>query len=211
MRKILDFYLLGGPAMHLILLCLGLGVFLAARKWIKLSSAQIYNKSEALLRLQELILTKDIDQAIRFSSSLSGPVAKVVRAGLLRYQGGADREGVEVALESAAMKEIPLFEKSLGHLSALANIATLLGLLGTVSGLIGAFDSVAALSGAEKATQLSMSIAQAMHTTAFGLVAAIPLLACYSFLSGLAESLINDIQEASLMTLDLLGLKREIK
>lgn len=207
MASLVEFYRLGGPAMHLILFCLIVGLFLTVKKWLFLTSSQIRSKREVFDRIQEMLVSHQADKAATFTANLQSPIARVIRAGILRHLGGADRLGVETALESAALREIPEFEKNLSHLATLANIATLLGLLGTVSGLIGAFDSVAAVTGAEKATLLSSSIAQAMHTTAFGLIVAIPLLGCYSYLTGLADALTSDTEEAAVMTLDLLKLK----
>src|SRR5690606_32738672 len=102
----------------------------------------------------------------------------------------------------AALKEIPKLQKRLTLINTCANVATLLGLLGTVAGLIGAFDAVANVTPDKKAEMLANAIATAMNTTAAGLLGAIPLLSVYGYLTSKSEELISDIHETSISTLN---------
>src|SRR5690606_19695199 len=103
-------------------------------------------------------------------------MANMLAAGLSRLVNRQPRDEIETAMEEGLMEALPRLEKRTPYLATLANVSTLLGLLGTIIGLIAAFTAVANADPAEKANLLSQSISVAMNTTAFGLIAAIPLL-----------------------------------
>ena len=112
-------------------------------------------------------------------------------------------------MDAVALREVPLIEKRISLLAMLSNLSTLLGLLGTVAGMIGAFAAVANVSPSEKAGLLANSISEAMNCTAFGLIVAIPLLAVYGFLTSWAQTVVDDIHEASVSTLNFVLSNRD--
>src|SRR5210317_1157694 len=114
------------------------------------------------------------------------------------------RDDIEIAMEEGLMEVIPRLEKRTHYLATYANLATLLGLLGTIMGLINAFTAVSSANPAEKADLLSASISVAMNTTAFGLMAAIPLLLIYSVLQTKTTELVDSLEMASVKFLNIM-------
>lgn len=132
----------------------------------------------------------------------SSPLCRVIKAGLENAQNGHERAKSSMEEEAAAV--IPVIEKRIPHLSTAANVATLLGLLGTIYGLIAAFSAVAEADPSQKATLLAKGISIAMNTTAYGLIVAIPTIIAHSFLQSRANMLLDEIDEYSLKLLNLL-------
>jgi len=114
-------------------------------------------------------------------------------------------DDVEKAMEESMMESIPLLQKRTHYLATFANLATLLGLLGTVSGLIHAFSAVATVNPAEKANLLSASISEAMNCTAFGLMTAVPILFVHALLQTKTTELIDGLETASVKFLNALA------
>jgi len=117
---------------------------------------------------------------------------------------GKRHDDMELAMEEGLMEVLPRLEKRTPYLATFANIATLLGLLGTIMGLISAFTAVANVDPSEKANLLSASISVAMNTTAFGLMAAIPLLLSFSFLQTKTTEIIDSIEMVSVKFINIL-------
>jgi biopolymer transport protein ExbB/TolQ len=130
-------------------------------------------------------------------------IGKILNYGLSRIKSARRREDIETAMEEGLMEIVPRLEKRTHYLSSFANIATLLGLLGTIIGLIQAFTAVAHANPAEKAELLSSSISVAMNTTAFGLVVAIPLLLVYSVLQSKTTQVVDSLEMASVKFLNM--------
>jgi len=124
--------------------------------------------------------------------------------GLARQGAVRRREDIEIAMEESMMEIVPQLEKRTHYLATLANVATLLGLLGTVSGLISAFAAVATVNPAEKANLLSASISEAMNCTAFGLVTAVPFLILHALLQTKTTRLIESLESVSIKFLTAL-------
>jgi biopolymer transport protein ExbB/TolQ len=122
--------------------------------------------------------------------------------GLNRVRSARRREDVEQAMEESLMEVMPRLEKRTHYLATFANIATLLGLLGTIVGLISAFTAVANANPADKADMLSASISVAMNTTAFGLIVAIPLLLVHTLLQTKTTEIIDSLEMASVKFLN---------
>jgi biopolymer transport protein ExbB len=122
--------------------------------------------------------------------------------GLARLGVVRRREDIEIAMEESMMEIIPQLEKRTPYVALLSNIATLLGLLGTIMGLIEAFTAVANANPAEKADLLSASISVAMNTTAFGLMSAIPLLLFHAKLTSTAGQIVDSLEMASVKALN---------
>lgn len=144
-------------------------------------------------RVLEFIQRDNISHAVEFCGMSQAVLPKITRAGLAEY--GKSPAEIQNAFELAAMSEIPKLEKRTGYLSTIANISTLLGLLGTIFGLITSFEAVASADAAMKATILSAGISQAMNTTAFGLIVAIPHMLVYAFLQEKTNELTEEITQ----------------
>ena len=121
------------------------------------------------------------------------------------------RGDVENSMSEGMLETMPKLENRTGYLAVLANVATLLGLLGTIIGLISAFTAVAAADPAQKSTLLSQSISVAMNTTAFGLIAAIPLLILHALIQNKTASIVNSIEMAAIKFLNIMTIHRFIE
>jgi biopolymer transport protein ExbB len=155
-------------------------------------------------QLTPMLKANDLARAENVLQKQSTPLARVLQYGLAKLRVNASRNAVEAAMEEGIMEVMPELEKRTHYLATLANIATLLGLLGTIIGLIQAFTAVASADPAEKADLLSASISVAMNTTAFGLVAAIPLILIHSFLAAKTTRLVDNIEMATVKCLNLI-------
>jgi len=208
-RELMDLYNDGGWAMHFILAVSALGVAITLERVKVLLSASNIKKDELLNHINSYILQGNLEKAMAVTSQVRSPLTNIVRSGLVAFANRGSSEEVQTAMDAVALREVPRLEKRIGLLATLSNIATLLGLLGTVSGLIMAFNAVANVAPAEKATMLSNGISTAMLTTAFGLVVAIPLLGAFGYLNSLAQGIIDDIHESSVATLNFVLANRD--
>jgi biopolymer transport protein ExbB len=125
--------------------------------------------------------------------------------GLVVHGTGRRRQDIEIAMEESMMEIIPDLEQRTPYVALFSNIATLLGLLGTIMGLIEAFTAVANANPAEKADLLSASISVAMNTTAFGLIAAIPLLIIHAMLTTTTAQIVDSLEMVSVKTLNIIS------
>src|SRR5512136_1423324 len=172
------------------------------RIWVLYFRANI-DKETFLRGLKKHIYAGDLDKAISYCAGHKRtPLVSVVKAGLINVPKG--EEDVQAAMDEATLRESPRIEKRTGYLAMISNVATLLGLLGTIGGLIKSFGAVANANPADKATILSLGISEAMNCTAFGLGVAIPSLVLYSVLQGRTQSMMDDINEASVSVLNLI-------
>jgi biopolymer transport protein ExbB/TolQ len=165
------------------------------------------NKDNFVNSMHKYLYQGNLQRAITYCSSNRAPLANIVKAGLLRVDG--TEEEIKSAMETVSLQELPRIEKRTGYLAMLSNSAVLLGLLGTISGLIKAFAAVSMVDTADKATVLAQGISEAMNCTAFGLGTAIPTLVLFSLLSGTTQHLIDDINESRTRMLNLLLENRE--
>jgi biopolymer transport protein ExbB len=144
----------------------------------------------------------EFDKAREMSNTDKSTMAQMLGMGLARQGAVRRREDIEIAMEESMMEIIPQLEKRTPYLALLSNIATLFGLLGTIMGLIQAFGAVATASPAEKAALLAASISEAMNCTAFGLMAAIPLLLLHARLTTNTGQIVNSLEMASVKALN---------
>lgn len=192
----------GGFMMYPILAMLLVSWAIAFERLFALFIVVRENKHALLSGIQKHILKGDVQGAVRFvGNQRQGPIARIIKAGLLKVNK-TDKE-VQAALDEASLREVPYIEKRTGHLAVLANAATLVGLLGTIIGMIICFAGVADADPATKAQVLSRGISEAMHCTAFGLITAIPALLLYAFLQARTQHLVDSINEAVVSTLNL--------
>ena len=195
---VVTFFQTGGAFMYPIAVVLTIGLVIALERWVFLTSAKVSNQA-ATKKILPLLQHRKYEQLQDFTQRSSAPVSKIVGAGLGSLIRSERRDDVVYAMQESVMETVPRLEKRTGYLSTLANVATLLGLLGTIIGLIAAFTAVADADPAQKATLLSQSISVAMNTTAFGLISAIPLLLLHALLQTKTAQIVD--------SLDVIGVK----
>ena len=201
--SVVSFFVSGGIFMYPILLVFAVGAAIAVERYVTLSL--ITNKNRAMWNtLQPLISKGEFDKARDITSKDSSTIAQLLSMGLDRQGAVRRRDDIEVVMEEAMMEIMPQLEKRTSYVAMSANVATLLGLLGTIMGLIQAFTAVANANPAEKADLLSASISVAMNTTAFGLIAAIPLLVTHSVLAAKTGEIVDSLEMASVKALNVI-------
>lgn len=201
---VVRFFQSGGPFMYPIAAVLILGLVISLERWLVLSSARVRNRSAFKKAMQHLV-KRDYATLLKAGGESSVPMYKIVAAGIARFNSSRRRSDVESAMEEGVMEALPRLEKRTQYLATLANVATLLGLLGTIVGLIAAFSAVADADPTEKASLLSSSISVAMNTTAFGLISAIPLLLMHAILQTKTTEIVDSFEMASVKVLNVLA------
>jgi len=166
-----------------------------------------FDKEGFVQGMKKYILQGNLQRSLTYVGSMDHPLARIIKAGLLKVKG-SDEE-VQAAIDEEALRELPKIERRTGYLAMLGNVATLVGLLGTITGLIKSFGAVAQADPAEKSAMLAKGISEAMNCTAFGLVVAIPSLIAFSLLQGRTQKLVDDINETSVTVLNLIVTNRD--
>ena len=207
---ITDFFRDGGLFIYPIALVLLLGVAISIERWRFLNVERLRNQ-KAFDDFLPLLRTDDHAKMTLFTRDNNAPVSRMIGCGLDMMQVTRQRADVEQAMAEGMMETVPRLEQRTGYLAVLANVATLLGLLGTIIGLIAAFSAVANADPSEKSKLLSLSISVAMNTTAFGLIAAIPLLVTHAMLTNKTNAIIGSIEMAGVKFLNVMTLNRAIE
>jgi biopolymer transport protein ExbB len=202
--SIVGFFLTGGPFMYPILIVFAVGAAIAIERYITLT--RVTNSNQSMWsKLQPALNRGDFDKARELASKDTSTVSKLLSMGLARQGAVRRREDIEIAMEESMMEIIPQLEKRTAYVALASSIATLLGLLGTIMGLIQAFTAVANANPAEKADLLSASISVAMNTTAFGLMVAIPLLVTHAVLTAKTGAIVDSLEMASVKALNVIS------
>jgi len=176
-----------------------LAATVAIERFIVFSKAKI-NVSDFLTKIRKaLLVNRNVKEAIKICEQSKGPVASVMKAGLLRY--GHAREDVEKTIENAALYELDRLEKRLGVLATTANVAPMLGFLGTVAGMIKSFATLAE-QGLTNPAAVAVGISEALITTATGLIIAIPAQLVYNWYTTKVTRFVRDIETASNMLVE---------
>jgi len=199
--SIVAFFQKGGLFMYPIMLVFTVGMAITIERWLQLSRTQSVN-SKMWDQVHPILTEGEFDKAREMVSEDKSNMAKMLEMGLARQGAVRRREDIEIAMEESMMEIIPQLERRTPYVALLANIATLLGLLGTIMGLIEAFTAVANANPAEKADLLSASISVAMNTTAFGLMSAIPLLLFHAMLTSTTGQIVDSLEMASVKALN---------
>ncbi len=200
--SIVRFFLSGGVFMYPILLVFAVGVAIALERYITLTV--VTNKNQAVWdEVQPMLANGDFDEARETTSKDKSTISQVLNMGLSLQGGVRRREDIEIAMEESMMEIVPRLEKRTPYVALSSSIATLLGLLGTIMGLIQAFTAVANANPAEKADLLSASISVAMNTTAFGLMVAIPLLITHAILTSKTGDIVDSLEMATVKALNV--------
>ncbi|KZZ19926.1 flagellar motor protein MotA, partial [Oleiphilus sp. HI0078] len=182
-----------------------IGLAIAIERFIYLTAAKNSNRNAFDKGLLPILRKRDYPKALKFANDSQAAIAAIMGAGLSRLLNNANRDEIEFAMEEGLMETLPRLEKRTQYLATLANVSTLLGLLGTIIGLIAAFTAVANADPAEKASLLSQSISVAMNTTAFGLMAAIPLLLCHAVLQTKTNEIVDSFEMAGVKLLNMIS------
>lgn len=171
--------------------------------WLYVKSSM--NVPAFLNQLSMSLQRKDYQGALQFCDSIKAPAARIAKALIIRSMSSqGTRTDIEATIEASLAKETHPIEKRTAYLSMLANVATLLGLLGTISGLIQSFAAAAKIDPTQKAELLAMGISEAMNCTAYGLIVAIFALLCFAVLQGKTQTLIDEMKETAFETRNLL-------
>ncbi|HNG47292.1 MAG TPA: MotA/TolQ/ExbB proton channel family protein [Agitococcus sp.] len=193
----------GGFFMYPILLIMFIGLGIAIERIMFLSRVKKANK-ELWDAVYPSIQKGDTEKALKAVKDNETEIGRILEYGLTRNRTAKNVEDVETAMEEALMEVMPRLEARTPFIATFANVATLLGLLGTVQGLITAFAAIANADPAQKGDLLSSSISVAMNTTAFGLIVAIPLLLLYAFLQSRTGEVVESLEMASIKLLNAL-------
>jgi biopolymer transport protein ExbB len=200
--SIVGFFSTGGLFMYPILMVFAVGVAIAVERYITLS--MVTNKNQVVWdKVQPLLSEGNFDEARQLTAEDESTISQVLNMGLSLQGAIRRREDIEIAMEESMMEIVPRLEKRTPYVALASSIATLLGLLGTIMGLIQAFTAVANANPAEKADLLSASISVAMNTTAFGLMVAIPLLIVHAILTSKTGDIVDSLEMATVKALNV--------
>ncbi len=207
--SIVKFFVEGGPFMLPILLVGAVGTAIAVERYVSLTRMSVRNRN-VWNQVEPVLAGGDFDKARELTSKDDSAIARLLSMGLALQGAVRRRDDVKTAMQERMTEIMPQLEKRTHYLATLANVATLLGLLGTVSGLISAFAAVATVNPAEKANLLSASISEAMNCTAFGLVTAVPFLVIHALLQTKTTQLIESLESVSIKFLTALTSRQRI-
>jgi len=197
--QVYTYFIQGGPFMWPILLFSLIALAVIIERFIVFHKAKI-NVNEFLTKVRKaLLVNRNVKEAIKVCEQYRGPVASVVKAGLLRY--GHDREDIEKTIENAALYELDRLERRLGILATTANVEPMLGFLGTVSGMIKSFGTLAT-QGLSNPGAVAAGISEALITTAAGLIIAIPAQLAFNWFTTKVTRFVRDIETASNMLME---------
>jgi biopolymer transport protein ExbB len=199
----------GGPLMYLIILCSIIALTVVLERLWQLNRARI-DTAGFMEDIAETLRRNRIIDAIDKCNATPGPVASILKAGILKH----DRSRIEIkeAIEDAGLHEVPRLEKNLGVLATIAHISPLLGLLGTVTGMVHSFQVIE-----QKAVSLmpvnpgdlAGGIWEALITTVAGLAVAIPTYVAYNFLVSKVDGFVLEMEKSATDVVNILGMKRE--
>ncbi len=201
MMGLAKFFNDGGVFMYFITALLGLGIAIAAERAYFLVFRFNVDGRKFFAEIRRRVDSGDLNGARQICTG--APLPRILGAGLSAASKG--ERAVQVAVDEEALAVLPMVEKRLHYLSMVANVSTLLGLLGTIQGLMAAFAAVAGADPSQKAAMLASGISMAMLTTAYGLIVAIPCMISYSYLQARTTKIIDEIDEYSVKLINLLA------
>ena len=201
MNSIVNFFKDGGVFLYPLALIFVVGVSIAIERYVYLTRETLRNRS-LWDDLVPALSAGNFKQVVGLTQNSKASIATILNYGVARVQSARRRDDIEKAMDESLLEVIPRIEKRTHYLSSLANVGLLIGLLGTITGLIGAFSAVATANPAEKASLLAAAISVAMNNTASGLGVAITLLTAHMFLESKTTSLIDSLEIASVKFLN---------
>ena len=185
-----------------ILLVFAIGLAISIERYVTLTIVTRRNR-RVWDEVKPLLDQGQFDKAREMTAADNSTISRVLGMGLSLQGAVHRRSDIEIAMEESMMEVVPRLEKRTPYVALASSIATLLGLLGTIMGLIQAFTDVANANPAEKADLLSASISVAMNTTAFGLMVAIPLLVIHAILTSKTGDIIDSLEMATVKSLNV--------
>ena len=204
-----EFMQKGGPIMWPILLCSVVAFTIVIERLMMLRSEQI-NTKDFMEQIAKSLKRNKIMEAIDLCDKTGGPIAKILKAGILKHD--RPRNEIREAIEDASIHEVPRLERNLPVLATIGHVAPLLGLLGTVTGLVSAFQVIESKASALNPVNpgdLAGGIWEALLTTVFGLCVAIPTYVAYNYLVSRVDGFVLDMERSATDLLNILGEKRE--
>jgi biopolymer transport protein ExbB len=198
--NLLSLFVRGGVIMWPILFCSVVGLVIIIEKYLILRKARI-NLDDFMVKLKGILRLGDVRGAIGFCSGIDVPLANILKKGLLQFDQGEEK--VKEAIETAGKEEIYKLERHLAILATVAGIAPLLGFLGTVTGMIGAFRVIETMGGAVNPGDLAGGIWEALLTTAFGLMVGIPAYGFYNYFVTRVNRFVFEVENTSTEFLSL--------
>ncbi|MCB1236166.1 MAG: MotA/TolQ/ExbB proton channel family protein [Verrucomicrobiae bacterium] len=203
----MDLILKGGPLMWLLLGCSILTIAISLERYFQFHRARV-DVGDLLHGLRNLIRNRNYAEALHECAGTPGPVARVIHSAIIRHD--APRSELKEIVQESGQLEVPKVEKYLAVLLSVAYVAPLIGLLGTVLGLVNTFVQVNAAGGYATATEISKGVYMSLITSAAGLMVAIPAFVFYSFLRAYAKTLMHDMERAGIEIVNIIcDLRRE--
>jgi biopolymer transport protein ExbB len=201
MNSVINFFKDGGVFLYPLALIFVVGVSIAIERYLYLTRETVRNRGlwEALV---PALGSGNFKQVVTLTQNSKASIATILTYGVARIGSARRRDDIEKAMDESLLEVIPRIEKRTHYLSSLANVGLLIGLLGTITGLIGAFSAVATANPAEKASLLAAAISVAMNNTASGLAVAITLLLAHMYLESKSTALIDSLEIASIKFLN---------
>ena len=201
MNSVINFFKDGGVFLYPLALIFVVGVSIAIERYLYLTRETVRNRGlwEALV---PALGSGNFKQVVALTQNSKASIATILTYGVARIGSARRRDDIEKAMDESLLEVIPRIEKRTHYLSSLANVGLLIGLLGTITGLIGAFSAVATANPAEKASLLAAAISVAMNNTASGLAVAITLLLAHMYLESKSTALIDSLEIASIKFLN---------
>lgn len=198
----------GGPMMFVILGLLIMTLIVVVKQLLILKDSGI-DKEDFNEHLFGVVLRGDVQQAISYCDSRQAPLTNTLKAGLVQVMNKRPDEEVQVAMDASVLRETPKVEGWVSFLAVFGNLATLLGLTGTIAGMIQSFVAVTKADDAKKAELLSKGISEALNCTAFGLIVAMIAILTYGYFQFKIGHILNEMTESSMSLMNLVASNRE--
>jgi biopolymer transport protein ExbB/TolQ len=198
----IKFFQDSGVAIYFSIAIMAIGMSIAIERWIFLNRARSQNR-KLWAQVLPMLQSGKFKEVLGVAAKSDAAIGKIVANGLERMQSPGRREDLDAAMEEGMMEIVPRLEKRTHYIATFANVITLVGLLGTIIGLIKGFTAVAAVNPAEKAELLSASISIAMNNTAFALSVAIPFMLIHAFLQARTSEIVDGLEAAKISFLNL--------
>jgi biopolymer transport protein ExbB/TolQ len=195
----------GGWGMWPILFVSVISIAIIVERAVYLFRASV-DKDKLLALLKSQVMSGNVQGAIKVCSGNPTPMTRIVQAGLMKFN--KTDEEVQAAMDEGALRELPKINARTPYLAMTANLSVMLGLLGTISGMIKSFGSVGSEEGGNKATELAQGIAEALNCTAFGIATSLMALLGYSLLQGKTTRITDDINEVTVQVVNLVTTHR---
>jgi len=209
LMKIAKFVDEGGAVEYVILGFLGLGLsIILERIWFFFIKCRVDSK-KLLADATDLVRKGKVAEARKLCNQTGTPLGLIMEAGIWKYEQSATPEEIKDALEEVSLREVPRLQKRTHYLGLLANLCTLVGLLGTIFGLQEAFSALESADPSQKSKLLAKGITLALNATALGLMSAMVCMSSFSWLGSKANSLLEQIDETALRLVNFLNAQRK--